>query len=280
MRHIPFAIVFACSASAAMAQGTPADAGPDTTLCVHHFTLQGSALAAGEVGVWTIVSGCGSIANPTDPDAEYLNICSGINVLQWTVTDSTGTLITSDQVVITVYEIEMPTLPNAGPDQLICLPQNTALMSANNIPFPATGYWTVVQGSFIIVDPTDPYTQFAGLTAGTNIAAWNIDNGICEDPQPDMVVITVDICSGVAPRPVSESALMIRQEGAVTWIGSDVAIDGMRVIDPLGREVWSFGPELQRGWSVVLPQMLGGSYIAVAHAHDGTGVLVGRFVVE
>ncbi|HRP82570.1 MAG TPA: T9SS type A sorting domain-containing protein [Flavobacteriales bacterium] len=63
---------------------------------------------------------------------------------------------------------------DAGPDQQLCTPANTAVMSANTPEDPATGLWTVVSGSFSITDPTDPNTALTGLSQGVNVAEWTV----------------------------------------------------------------------------------------------------------
>ncbi|MEO8590023.1 MAG: hypothetical protein ABI432_11670 [Flavobacteriales bacterium] len=277
MRSTLIGFLLVCSGFSAFAQGTTANAGPDTSLCVDHYTLQASLLGVGEFGTWTMVSGCGTINDPTAPNSEFVNICIGTNVLVWTVTGAGGTPITSDIVVITYYDVNAQAA-DAGPDQVVCLPVTNAFMSANCTTWPSTGYWTVVVGSFTIVDPTDCFTQFVGLTSGVNIAAWNVDNGPCGFTS-DTLTITGEFCAGLAPL-ASDRALTVKQDAAGTWIFGDAPVDGLRILDPLGREVLSFGARYGAGWSVQLPPTLRSGAYVVASERSGGSPVVRRFIVE
>lgn len=101
-----------------MAQVT--DAGPDTSLCVNFYTMQGSPVPLGAAGQWVLYTGCGTVTDPTSPTTQITDLCIGPNMAGWEVDDN-GT-ITIDQVVITVYDPNMP-VANAGMDQTIVGPQ-------------------------------------------------------------------------------------------------------------------------------------------------------------
>ncbi len=77
-----------------------ADAGTDQSICDDNTTLNASSLNAGETGAWTIITGSGNIADPTNPSAAFTDITSYSNTLEWTVTVTAGGCVDSDQVVI------------------------------------------------------------------------------------------------------------------------------------------------------------------------------------
>lgn len=173
-----------------------ADAGPDTSLCVNFYTMQGSQVPVGATGVWTLVMGCGTINAPNDPASPITNLCIGSNVFVWTVDD--GGTITTDIVEITVYDASMA-VANAGPDTItVVAPQSSAFLSGSPTPiYPATCWWSWVMGSGVIVAPNDPNTSVGGLTVGGNILLWTCDNGPCGTTS-DTLVIQMMLSTGLA----------------------------------------------------------------------------------
>ena len=117
-----------------------ANAGPDQSVCTpSSATLAGSTPTAPATGVWTLVSGTGTIASPNSPSTTVSGLGIGANVFQWTVNNGPcANGITSDQVTVTAYD-QSVSGSNAGPDQSYCLPTNTATMAANAPTAPAQG---------------------------------------------------------------------------------------------------------------------------------------------
>lgn len=164
-----------------------ADAGPDTSLCVNSYTMQGSPLPLGATGNWVLYTGCGTIVDPTLPTTHAVNICLGENIFGWTMDD--GASITSDVVSITVHEATMANA-DAGPDTItVIAPQTSAFLSGSPTPiYPAICWWSWVQGSGVVVDPNDPNTSVGGLTIGGNILLWTCDNGPCGTTSDTLVI--------------------------------------------------------------------------------------------
>lgn len=157
-------------------------AGPDQELCTINLTtttMAGSAVTFPAIGTWTLVSGTGTIANPNDPNTTIFDLGIGENIFQWTVDNGPcASGITTDQVSIAVFD-ENNLAANAGPDQDLCTPTNSANLQASALVFPATGLWTVVSGTGVITDPNNPNTTITGLGVGTIVVAWTVDNGPC-----------------------------------------------------------------------------------------------------
>jgi hypothetical protein len=189
MRALPaFALtVFFPWARIVSAQVTIADAGPDQYLCSINVFLEGNPGASGEEAYWSIVSGYGSIFDLNDPHSQFMAQISGVIVLQWTITDGSNT--STDQVSIWIYDGSAPPA-NAGVDITVELPQTSAQLQGSPYTFPTTCQWTIVSGSGVIADPTDPITMAFGLTVGSNIFMWSCDNGPCGSTA-DMVDIIV-----------------------------------------------------------------------------------------
>nr|MDQ3101714.1 hypothetical protein [Bacteroidota bacterium] len=159
-----------------------ANAGADQQLCTPQIVaaLQGSNLIFPASGLWTVVSGSGTITNPSLPNTTVTALGIGVNVFQWTVSNgpcANGS--TSDQVSITLFDSNSPT-PNAGADQLLCTPQTSTSLQGSVVSFPAVGTWTLVSGSGIIANINDPNSGVSGLAVGENVFMWMIFNGTCE----------------------------------------------------------------------------------------------------
>ncbi|HHU00609.1 MAG TPA: PKD domain-containing protein, partial [Bacteroidales bacterium] len=156
-----------------------ANAGEDNVVCSDQTQLRGSNPSGG-VGTWGIKGGSGSahFANPNDPLTIVTNLDRGDNVLTWTITN--GNCSHTDEVVITN---NMPTIANAGEDQMLCDPE-TVLQG--NLDVVGQGRWTIRSGSATLHSDTyadpyeDPSARVTGLSFGDNILRWTIVNNGCE----------------------------------------------------------------------------------------------------
>ncbi|MBK6542538.1 MAG: gliding motility-associated C-terminal domain-containing protein [Flavobacteriales bacterium] len=173
-----------------------ADAGPDQEICIPTFpsevTLSGSPVIAPAVGTWTLVSGAGNIVDPNSPFTLVTGLAVGVNVFRWTVDNGAcANSLTTDEVSIFVFDAANP-VANAGPDQSLCTPISTTVLSGSSLIVPATGTWTLVSGTGVIVSPNDPNSQVTGLTVGSNVFAWTVSNGPCANPiTTDQVTINI-----------------------------------------------------------------------------------------
>jgi len=168
-----------------------ADAGPDQSLCtpITATTLAGSALIAPGTGQWTLVSGTGTFADATDPGTTVSGLSLGANVFRWSVNNGPCAAISSDEVTISLFNGSAQQAA-AGPDQELCSNASATVMAANAAVLPATGSWSVQQGTAIFADATSPTTAVSGLSVGVNILLWSLDNGAC-GTSTDPVSITV-----------------------------------------------------------------------------------------
>jgi hypothetical protein len=97
-------------------QPSPVSAGPNQTVCAQ-ATMAGSTPIVG-TGLWSIVSGSGTITTPTSPTTTVTALGTGANTLKWKLTN--GTCADSNTVVITANQPNVaPTALNASP-ALIC----------------------------------------------------------------------------------------------------------------------------------------------------------------
>ncbi len=167
----------------------------DLTRCLGSFstvTLAGNVLSGANTALWTFVSG--PVTPTINSPATSTTTISGMNtagVYTFNYKITSGPCGTSnDQVQVFVYDPASPV--NAGPDQTICLPSNSATMAAATPIAPGTGTWSVVIGTGSFVSINSPTSVVNGLSVGLNRFRWTVSNGNCANNNAfDEVDITV-----------------------------------------------------------------------------------------
>lgn len=162
---------------------TTAQAGIDQQICGNQTTMAANPITVG-TGTWSLISGTGTIANPTSPTSLVTNLGSGQNIFRWTATNGTCPSST-DEVVIVVQPI---TIANAGQDQTICSEQ---INLSGNTPQVGSGTWTVIGGSATVQNQSNPNSIATGLSPGQNVFVWTIPNGNCPVSKDTVVIIRV-----------------------------------------------------------------------------------------
>nr|WP_299382800.1 gliding motility-associated C-terminal domain-containing protein [Allomuricauda sp.] len=178
----------------------PANAGADMELCnVQNFLLEATF---GSTGTWTQVFGPGVGGAPGTPAtitqnpvgsnvAEVSDIVFGsFYIFEFTTNypGATGCGNTSDQVQ--VESSGLPTiLPDAGPDQLLCLGDlpvpNQTTLAGNPPPDDVDdATWSFTEqpagSTTVITNINDPTSTITGLTVpGIYILEWNFEAGFC-----------------------------------------------------------------------------------------------------
>jgi gliding motility-associated-like protein len=210
-----------------------ADAGPDQELCT---PTTSTSMAANTpilpaIGIWTLISGSGSIIDVNDPNTVISGLAVGANVFEWTVDNGNcAGNTTSDQVTIFVY-FDGQLAANAGPDQDLCTPQTSTFLAANSVTFPATGTWTLISGTATIVDPSDPNTEITGIAIGVNVFEWTIDNGPCV-PGITSDQVTITLFDGGFPPPDAGPDQELCSPVSTTNMAAEAAV-------PPGEGTWS-----------------------------------------
>ena len=173
---------------------TGLDAGANQDLCgvlttaltgtAHPY--QGGSDHAGSTGVWTQISGIGTITftDDTSPTTNITADLYGSYVLRWTETN--GTCTVSDDVTIDFNED--PTGLDAGADQALCGILTTALMGTAH-PYQAgsehagsTKTWSYVSGpdtSPVFSNINSPTSNVTVTLYGTYVFRWTETNGTC-----------------------------------------------------------------------------------------------------
>ncbi|MCC6599118.1 MAG: hypothetical protein IT223_00415, partial [Crocinitomicaceae bacterium] len=168
---------------------TSANAGSDISICSTQpaVTLTGTPFTAPATALWTLVSGAGTIASPSNSSTSVSNLGVGLNIFEYTISNGPCAAPTSDQITVTVFS-STQSVANAGPDQSICLPQTTTMLAGNVPIFPATGTWTRLSGSGTITNPSNAGSTVTGLAVGLNSFQWTISNGPCSPPATSDIV--------------------------------------------------------------------------------------------
>ncbi len=151
---------------------TPSNAGTNQTVCGTTASLLGNTPTTG-TGLWTLVSGAGTITTPTSPTSGVTGLGVGPNVFQWTISNAPCPASTS---TVTITGVATPTTSNAGTNQTVC---GTTASLLGNTPTTGTGLWTLVSGAGTITTPSSPTSGVTGLGAGPTVFQWTISNAPC-----------------------------------------------------------------------------------------------------
>ena len=151
---------------------TIAAAGPDQSMCNNSATLAGNTASVG-TGLWTLVSGTGTITTPSSETSGVTGLGAGISVFEWTISNPPCPS-TADQVSITNTGGGAPAA--AGPDQSLC---SSSAILAGNTPSAGTGVWTLISGTGTITTPSSATSGITGLGIGVTVFEWTISNPPC-----------------------------------------------------------------------------------------------------
>ena len=143
-----------------------------------------AVIPLGATGVWTLVSGQGTIVDPTLPNTSITGLATGtFATFEWTIilNGCTG----SAQVTIKSDE---PVTANATAGSVTCDPIFTVQAQ---LPTVGIGSWSTVPGSLISINnPNAATTTVTGYIVGVNPVIWTVSNGVCV--ARDTVFITLD----------------------------------------------------------------------------------------
>ncbi|AWK06841.1 hypothetical protein HYN56_22470 [Flavobacterium crocinum] len=159
----------------------PADAGPDQILCdASEIILQGTK---GSTGTWTLDSGSATTTiTPISSSTARATILPGNTyTFRYSIASSGSCAATSD--TMTVTNSALPTTPDAGVDQDICLSAGNSIALSGNSITSGSGIWSKVSGPAggAIASPTLSTTNVTGLTEGVYIFKWTASNGTCNN---------------------------------------------------------------------------------------------------
>ncbi len=152
--------------------------------CGETATLDGSGSSSGAniTYQWSVVSGGGSIANPTAPTVQTTTA----GTYQLIVTNTANGCADTSTVQVTL-DIQLDRA-NAGADLSVCAP--TAALSAN-LPTGAAGVWTSPSGA-TISNPAQTATNVSNLQPGDNRFIWTLSAIGCGEYSADTVIVKLE----------------------------------------------------------------------------------------
>ena len=145
-------------------------------------------------GQWTIISGVGTLDDPSSPSATLGGFGEGVIVLEWMIDNGPcANGITRDTVVVEVFDGSSP-VAAAGPDMDLCSTTLTGpiTMFASSPTGLAVGTWSVQEGSGTFADVNDPFTEVTNVGTGVNTFVWTVDNGVCGITSDQMFIFMYD----------------------------------------------------------------------------------------
>ncbi len=153
----------------------------DKEICSDETLLVANAATPG-VGTWSVVGGTSQAVfeNQNDPNTKVSKLAKGANTLRWTI-DYRGCKTEADLIVTN----NSPSTAYAGNLQELC--QDNTVLDAT-APIIGAGEWTILSGSAVITDPTNPKSAVSDMSKGDNVFRWTITNGICESVDEIRVV--------------------------------------------------------------------------------------------
>ena len=165
------------------------NAGENQELCENFTSLNANLLEDDQTGIWTIVSGNGNIENINNPNSQVFNLDEGENIFEWTIysplCEPVGTAVSVNYIISDLNS-------DAGEDQDLCEPET--ILNGNTPNSNESGVWTIISGSAIFENPTDPNTAVSNIGIGENIFEWVISDP-CESvsSQVNMTVEAIEV---------------------------------------------------------------------------------------
>ncbi len=208
-----------------------AAAGPDQSMCSNSAILAGNTPTVGS-GIWTLVSGTGTITTPVSPTSAVTGLGIGTTIFQWTITNPPCPS-TSDQVSITNTGGGPTLIISSQTNVVPCYGGNngSATVSATGGVGTLTYSWTGGAGTSATAN---------NLTAGTYTVTVT-DGGGCTGvitvpiTQPDSIIAhvttTPTIC-GVAAGSATVHAS--GGTGHFTYLWSNGGVDSMITVGTAG----------------------------------------------
>ncbi|TAH28910.1 MAG: gliding motility-associated C-terminal domain-containing protein, partial [Cytophagales bacterium] len=160
--------------------------GSPQIICTDGTTLIATPPAVG-IGNWTLVSGAGTILNPSSNNAFVVSLGVGNNVFKWSI--SNGNCPPSETTLV-VTRTAQPSIAIAGNDQTIC---GTSTSITGNLPVIGTGSWSVFSqpsgANATFANASQYNTNVGNLTlVGTYVIRWTIANGVCTSSTSDLII--------------------------------------------------------------------------------------------
>jgi len=145
---------------------------------------------AGSTFVWAITPGASgtewSITENNNDTIQVAWIIPGTYIIQVIETTTDG--CDGDPVLLTITVNELPTVADAGSDQIPCDTLD-ATMTGNTATV-GTGTWTQVSGPGTVsfTSSNDPQTTITATDYGEYVLRWTITNGVCPESIDEVTI--------------------------------------------------------------------------------------------
>ncbi|MBK9477954.1 MAG: T9SS type A sorting domain-containing protein [Bacteroidia bacterium] len=250
-----------------------ANAGQDQSICVPNTSLAATLPIIG-IGEWTLVSGSGTITNPTSPTSQVTGLGNGNNIFRWTI--SNGICAPSLDDVLIAYE-GISTPANAGPDELNICGVTSVVLSANAVTLPSNGSWSILSGlggSFS--NPNDENATFIGISNETYVLRWTIENGICFSYDDKAISFYNNPTSDAGPDQVSlcgETSVTLAANTPIFGTGSWSIISGTgglfsSISDPSATFSGIAGITYELSWTMINGPCSSSDNVLITFNHD------------
>ena len=216
-----------------------ANAGPDQTITLPTSFVILSGSGTDPDGIitayqWTKISGpaSGNITNPTVAATSVTGLSVGTYQFELRVTDNNGAFGRDTiRVIVNTGATNTPPTANAGPDQTIVLPTNTAILSGsgNDPDGTISAYqWTKVSGpaAGTITNPTTAATSVTGLVAGTYQFELLVTDNIGATDRDTMQVIVTSTPNTAPTANAGPDQIIVLPTNSITLSGSGNDPDG------------------------------------------------------
>ncbi|NNC94729.1 MAG: tandem-95 repeat protein, partial [Chitinophagales bacterium] len=217
---------------------TSANAGLDDTLCKHiaTYTLNANTPVIGS-GLWTILSGTGSVTTPSDPSSQLTGISEGVRVLEWSITNG---VCASSRDTVVIHSVNCPPIAN---NDAVTTPEDVSTsipVQINDDPVDGDALVTAIvnsaqNGTLIISGIDIIYTPDSNY--------YGIDSFYYSVCDPDslcdtaFVYITVDSLNDDKPEIIDTAGtlidtifLTVTEDSIVTYCINVIDPDGDRVV--------------------------------------------------
>ncbi len=197
--------------------------------------------------------------------------------------DAAGNVGTSADVKMTNRKIaELSVLADAGPNQTITLPTNSVTLtgSYSTNTLTTTTTWSKVSGSGTITSPTSTTTTVTGLTTGTSVFQFTVDNGAGGTASATTTITVNPASTGSITFP---SALILNGSPAGSTLSGGVSVELPSVTSTntitkvefyegtnlIGTDNTSAPYSISTGWNTA--SVANGSHTFTAKAYDNQG---------
>ena len=171
-----------------------ADAGADQEQCEAFATELAGNLPGVGIGIWSLVSGTGDIADSLNPATGVSLIEPGVNLYEWRIENGVCPI---ERDTVSVTEFLNPGFINAGLDLVLCDTFEATLSPV--LDTIGTGTWLLPNNGTTIADTSIANALVQNLELGTYTYTWKVVNGVCP-------VLFDDIQINVVPYPIVTAA--------------------------------------------------------------------------